>query len=181
MKRISITITLGAVIAFAAVAAPTLGIRTRLERPPEMDAITVAEVEFNAERFSFVVPRNWRLEPDLAGRTIQLSSELSRAVITVQFSEQPAESVLKSTDTLREFAAPGLITAKVIEEFPVYSGGGQGKGALFANGTEARSRVAVVPLGRGCVSFVLSCRASDAPAQQTFGALITSFRKAASR
>src|ERR1044072_8776983 len=101
MRSFLVALGTGVVIVAQAIAAPTFSFRTRTERPPEMDAITIAEIEFDGERFSLVLPRNWRLDSDLADRSLRFHSELNRAAVVVQFAPEIPEGVLKSTDALR--------------------------------------------------------------------------------
>ncbi len=160
-------------------AAPTLSVTTRTERPPEMDTITIAEIGFDEERFAFVLPQNWRFDPDPTGSVLRFHSELNKAKITIQFSPLMPEGGVQSADAVRQLALPGLGYAQVIEEFPIVSNNGQGKGALFGYGLDWRCRAAVIPLARGCATFVLTCRTNEMSSQQTLGALVTSFRKVA--
>jgi hypothetical protein len=178
MKRATIlTASLSALAIACATASPKFGFRLRTERPPEMDAITVADLEYENEKFSLVLPHNWRIEPDFGAQSLRLHSELTRAVLTVQFHQSAPGDVSKSVDALRQFLAPTLNSSNVIEEFAVYSGVGEGKGMLCHYGDDWRLRAAVVPLNRGCVSFGLAFRTNETSGQQAFGALITSFRR----
>jgi len=181
MRTLLFTMTASVTLATQlAMAAPTFSVRTRMERPPEMQPITIADIGYNGESFSFVLPQNWRFDPDTASSALRFHSEDGgKAKISIQFSAETPPGVFQSADALRQFAAPNLSSAQLLEEFPIYSNNGQGKGALFGYGFEMRCRAAVVPLGHGCATFVLTCRTNEMVSEQTLSALITSFRKVA--
>jgi hypothetical protein len=67
----------------------------------------------------------------------------------------------------------------VLEDFPVHSATGEGKGAVFAYGVNMRCRAAVIPTPRGCAIFLLSCKTGEVSAEQAFGSLLSSFRSVA--
>ena len=157
-------------------ASPTLTVRTRTERPPEMDAITIAELAFDGGVYALVLPRKWQFQPDPASRTLRFQSETDRAQIIVHFSGEAPQAALQSADGIRQFVAPNLSSARVLEEFPIPSGTGEGKGAVFAYGLDKRCRAAVIPIPRGCVTFALTCKTNELASEQIFGGLVTSFR-----
>ena len=157
-------------------AAPTLTLRTHTERPPEMDAITIAEVGFGGSYYSLVLPRNWRLEPDLEVNALKFHSELDRAKMIVRFLPDSPAAVMQSGEAIRQFVAPHLTSAKLLEEFPTFSSAGSGKGVVFSPALDVRCRAAVLPTGRGCATFFITCRTNELSSERAFGALINSFR-----
>jgi hypothetical protein len=117
---------------------------------------------------------------DAPAATLRFSSPVSGVSMTLQFSTNAAPPVLASADTLRAQAFPQPSDAAVREEFAAYSGAGAGKGlelAYLVHGQPTRSRVAVIPIRQGCVSFAVIAPASESKvAQQIFGGVLTSFQ-----
>ena len=101
--------------------------------------------------------------------------------MSLQFTTNDARQVLASTDSLREFTTPNTGDAKVLEEFPVYSGDSAGKGidlGFTLYGRVMRSRAVALPLPHGCAQCVLTCGVDEfKTAQQKFGGLLTSFQR----
>lgn len=169
------------IVAAPMFAAPGLTVHTRTERPPEMDVITIAEVGFHENQFALVLPRTWRFEADAEGSALKFYSDVNRAKIVVRFTHETPEAAMQSAEALRHLVAPHLPSAKLLEEFPTFSSGGKGKGALFSYSLNMRCRAAVFPTARGCATFLLTCSTNELSSEQTFSALLNSFRPIASQ
>jgi len=181
MRRRSLILILGCATVFAAVA-QTFKTTVREVREQENGVFNVADVEANGERFSIVVPRGWRSSLNEWDNSLSFYSANDGAPITIRFSTNFLPKTLEITNTLWRSVAPFLKDATALAEFPAYTGYGPGQCADFSfllQGLGMRTRIVVVPLAQGYVSFVLSCSVENwSSAQQGLSTAVRSFRLA---
>lgn len=160
--------------------AQELTVRTRTVQEVEMGKFEVLDLGYDEEQFSMLPPYDWRAQIDSTAGTIRFSSRKG-VMLAIQFSRGDSGRVLATTETLRQAIVPFLADATVLEEFPAYSGDSRGKGvdlSFTLQGSDMRSRAAVIPTAHGYVSFVLTCGKDDFKiGQQHFGAVLTSFQR----
>ena len=165
-----------------ATGAAAFNVSVRMAHGPEGEVSRSAFVEANDERVALLVPPGWQARTGAKANSLSLSPSSGESPIAVEFSEQNAAPLLASAAVLRQTVAPFLQEAVLLEEFPAYTGYGPGRGADFAfllQGHSLRTRLVVIPLARGFVSFQMACPAADAePHWQMLAATLTSFRRA---
>lgn len=146
---------------------------------------TAADIDANGDKFSLVVPRGWRAAISEEQNSLSFSSKSGETRIAVTFSADNPKPLIANAESLRQSVAQLLNDPTVIEEFPAHAGCGSGLGvdlSFLLHGRSLRSRLAVIPLSAGHVSFILTCPPNDfAAGQQSFGATLTSFRRATQR
>lgn len=159
--------------------AASLTVLERTEQAPEMGTLRFLEIRHDQARYTIVPPHGWRLNTDVASAQLKFSEPKSNISMALQFHTNAARQVLSTTDSMRALAVPHLSSATVLDDF---SNSGSGGRSLVLNyllhGRPMRARVAVLPLDRGCVTFVVACGADDFPnAEPVLAALQTSFQR----
>ena len=176
------TLLLGGALASLAVAA-TFNVQVRQVRTLEDGIVTGAYIQANGDTYAVVVPHGWKARASSSDHGLSLNSQAGDTTISILFSDQDVTALMDHPDRLRQAVVPYLAEARVVEEFPAYSGlvPGRGLGLSYVrNETEMKTRVAVVPLERGHVSFHHTGVAKDqGPPLQLLGPVLGSFRRSA--
>jgi len=159
--------------------AASLTVLERTEQAPEMGTLRFLEIRHDQAQYTLVPPHGWRLNTDVAAAQLKFSEPKANISMALQFHTNEARQVLATTDRMRELAVPHLSGATVLEDFPNSGSGGRSLVlAYLLHGRPMRARVAVLPLDRGCVTFVVACGADDfANAGPMLAALQTSFQR----
>jgi CheY-like chemotaxis protein len=175
------TLLLGVALASVAVAAP-FNVQVRQVRTLEDGIVTGAYIQANGDTYAVVVPHGWKARASSSDHGLSLNSQAGDTTISILFSDQDVTALMDHPDRLRQAVVPYLAEARVVEEFPAYSGlvPGRGLGLSYVrNETEMKTRVAVVPLENGNVSFHHTGVAKDqGPPLQMLGPVLGSFRRA---
>ncbi|MCX6903839.1 MAG: hypothetical protein NTW03_10270 [Verrucomicrobia bacterium] len=167
-------------------AEPALQVRTRVERPPETGEITCCEVTSLLGRFTFVLPPGWRPQLDQSAGRLILHAPGFGAYVEMGFVKtNPREVSPRSTNDLIRLILARFPKAVIREHFVCYTASYAGEGFEFgwkpSREVRAVTRFAWVPCPGGILELSLTSSTGKlGPVQPVFGALLTSFRRAAS-
>ncbi len=135
-----------------------------------------------SNRFSFLPPPGWNVSHNASERKVTLVSKDLGA--SLSFSILPADTAggkALSVEELRDQLMVRYPDAKIVRDFPCFSGGNSGQGfdleRLIGKKSPVSMRVAIVPFQSGKLEFSLTTASPKFPKyQQTFGALLGSFQ-----
>lgn len=179
--KLPCVVLLGLLVATGSARAQSLLVTAKRENPPEMGTLHYLELQCADATFTLVPTTSWRMQADGALARLQFSSRTGTVAMLIQFATNDAPAVLTSAEALRQFAAPQLSDATVLDEFPAYGSNLAGKGVDLGysmHGRQMRCRAAVLAFTGGCVRFVLTCGANEfADAERRFSGMLASLQQ----
>lgn len=144
---------------------------------PEMGSVTCYELTFAQETYLLVPPRGWTADITASAATLRFEDLKGGRNIELLFSAGSPSNALTHPEA---HWLGALDDGSLLERFPVYTAAGDGIGCDLAgslHGARLRSRVAVIPLKHGYVTFTLNSGSDQfAASQKLFGALLTTFQ-----
>lgn len=162
----------------------TLKVSSVKEKVGEIDTVTRVLITTDTNRFTFILPKRYRLNTTDAGQSLSLAPEDGSALIKLSITEQasPEPPELKA-ETVRQQLLDCHPDASVVEEFGASAGSFSGLGFELqwrpANGAMLNSRIAIIPFPGGTLEFSqtgLSQRIREL--DQALNQLMLSFRRA---
>ena len=135
-----------------------------------------------SNRFSFLPPPGWNVSQNASERKITLVSKDLGA--SISFSIMPADAAAGKTlavEALRDQMLVRFPDAKIVRDFPCFSGGNAGQAfdleRLISKKSPISMRVAIVPFPGGKLEFSLTTASQNFPKHhRTFGILLSSFQ-----
>lgn len=140
-----------------------LKVSSTKEKVGSIDTVTRVFVTTETNRFTFLLPKGFRLTSDDAERSLSLASPDAAGLIKLRISERAGrgqtsqEKPELKPDKVRETLLESQSDAKIIKEFAASAGSLSGLGFELqwrsATGAMVSSRIAVIPFPGGILEF----------------------------
>ena len=148
---------------------------------PERGAVTSYVLETAPERYGFLPPADWVVQENATTReVVMMAPSLTTSIRFKIVPADPESPDDPGTETWRNAILEPYPGARVVGEFPCYTGSGAGTAfdleRTAAERLKISTRLAVIPLAEGRVEFNLTTPAGTlAEYHLAFGNLLTSF------